>query len=198
VFSPDDRRVATASEDKTARIWDATNGQQLAVIVGHTDAVGTVAFSPNGAQLVTASDDKTARVWDSRSAPLAAQIRWTAAAQFDELSDTERLELGLASTGSRNEPRRAGAGRERPEALSRSAVAEESAASQERDLARRNAHLLEAFRDYSAAAELARRDGLPDDVWQDWRYRRASLARILARDGLMEQVAETYASVIRQ
>jgi hypothetical protein len=154
-----------------------------------------VAFSPDGRQLVTASDDRTARVWGSHSAALETQIGWSAAAQFDGLSSTERLQLGLPLTRPGSGGQRAGAGRERSEALSRSAVAEESAASREPDPVRKNAHLLEAFRGYAAAAELARRDGLPEEMWQDWRYRRASLARLLARAGLMEQVAGVYASV---
>jgi hypothetical protein len=35
----------------------------------------------------------------------------------------------------------------------------------------------------------------PDDAWRDWRYRRASLARVLALAGMMQEVAEEYARV---
>jgi WD40 repeat protein len=35
-FSPDGTRVVTASDDKTARVWDATTGKLVAVLRGHT------------------------------------------------------------------------------------------------------------------------------------------------------------------
>ena len=54
-FSPDGGRVATASEDKTARLWDAASGKQLAVLEGHTGQVLSVAFSPDGGRIATAS-----------------------------------------------------------------------------------------------------------------------------------------------
>jgi WD40 repeat protein len=37
VFSPDDRRVLTASDDCTARLWEAESGKLLATFEGHTD-----------------------------------------------------------------------------------------------------------------------------------------------------------------
>jgi len=37
-FSPDSKRIVTASADKTARVWDAESGRTLATLTGHTAA----------------------------------------------------------------------------------------------------------------------------------------------------------------
>ena len=63
-FSPDGRLLATASRDKTARLWDPATGECLRTLTGHEDAVWGVAFSPDGRLLATASYDETARLWD--------------------------------------------------------------------------------------------------------------------------------------
>ena len=64
VFSPDGRLVVTASDDGTARVWDATSGGLLRELRGHGESVNAAAFTPSGETVVTASDDRTARVWD--------------------------------------------------------------------------------------------------------------------------------------
>jgi WD40 repeat protein len=66
-FSPDGTRVVTASNDNTARIWDAKTGASLVTLVGHTDVVVSAAFSPDGTRILTASNDNTARVWDAKT-----------------------------------------------------------------------------------------------------------------------------------
>ncbi|HEY9631854.1 MAG TPA: AAA-like domain-containing protein [Coleofasciculaceae cyanobacterium] len=62
-FSPDGKYLATASNDKTARLWDLW-GNQIAEFTAHQDAVFSVSFSPDGNYIATASKDKTARLWD--------------------------------------------------------------------------------------------------------------------------------------
>ena len=65
-FSPDGRRIASASRDRTIRVWDATTGEIVAgPFTGHTDRVTSVAFSPDGQCIASASQDHTIRVWDS-------------------------------------------------------------------------------------------------------------------------------------
>jgi WD40 repeat protein len=66
-FSPDSRRVVTASADFTAVVWDFATGRQVAGPLKHEDQVRRAAFSPDGRWIVTASADKTARVWDAAS-----------------------------------------------------------------------------------------------------------------------------------
>ena len=63
-ISPDSRTLASASEDRTIRLWDTDSGRELMLLEGHTDWVTAVDFSPDGKQLVSASRDYTARLWD--------------------------------------------------------------------------------------------------------------------------------------
>ncbi len=69
-FSPDGQRIVTASDDNTAKLWDATRGKLLFSLDGHTERVNEAKFSPDGQRIVTASDDKTAKVWGATSGKL--------------------------------------------------------------------------------------------------------------------------------
>lgn len=62
-FSPINNHVATASADRTARLWNS-DGSALRTYGGHLDRLARIAFHPSGKYLGTASFDKTWRLWD--------------------------------------------------------------------------------------------------------------------------------------
>ena len=65
-FSPDGKRLASASVDQTVKVWDTTSGQETLTLKGHPSAVMGVGFSPDGKRLASASMDQTVKVWDAR------------------------------------------------------------------------------------------------------------------------------------
>ena len=67
VFSPDGALLATASDDRTAKLWSSTSGECLRSLAGHGKEVFGVAFSVDGELVVTASGDNTARLWSTTS-----------------------------------------------------------------------------------------------------------------------------------
>jgi len=78
VFSPDGTRIATASNDTKARLWDAATAKPLGEPMKHDHIVSCVAFDRDGARIATASFDHNARLW---ATPLALidDARWMAA-----------------------------------------------------------------------------------------------------------------------
>ncbi len=73
-FSPDGRRIVTASSDNTARVWDAESGKEIALLKAHERSVNSASFSYDGQRVVTASSDNTARVWDAESGKVIALL----------------------------------------------------------------------------------------------------------------------------
>ena len=67
MFSPDGRRVLTASNDNDAGIWDAATGKPVLVLAGHTNGIANAAFSRDGLKVVTASNDRTAIIWSAET-----------------------------------------------------------------------------------------------------------------------------------
>jgi WD40 repeat protein len=74
-FSPDDSRIVVALEDRTARVYAIAPTRELAIMIGHEEALFSASFSPDGARVATASHDKTARVWDTSSGREIAVLR---------------------------------------------------------------------------------------------------------------------------
>ena len=61
-FSPQGKTIATASADKTVKLWNL-NGREIQTLKGHHALVNSVVFSRDGQIIATASEDKTAKLW---------------------------------------------------------------------------------------------------------------------------------------
>jgi len=63
-FSPDGRLLASASFDKSLRLWDGVKGKALGILRGHVQAVYQVCWSSDSRMLVSGSKDSTLKVWN--------------------------------------------------------------------------------------------------------------------------------------
>ncbi len=70
-----DRLLASGHGDHTVRLWDASRGQWLKTLRGHTNWVWSVAFSPNGQLLASSSGDQTIRLWQPQSGHCVRVLR---------------------------------------------------------------------------------------------------------------------------
>jgi WD40 repeat protein len=77
-FFPEGTHIVTASDDRTARVWEAASGAERAVLRGHKGRM-RASFSPDGGRIVTASTDRTARVWEAATGRQVASIALDAA-----------------------------------------------------------------------------------------------------------------------
>jgi WD40 repeat protein/serine/threonine protein kinase len=84
-----------------------------------------------------------------------------------------------------------------PNALARFAARQDLAAAYEESPPKKTALQLKAFKFYAAAAERARLEDWPDSAWEVWRHRRATLARLLEREGMIGETAAAYSDVMR-
>ncbi|XP_074976961.1 notchless protein homolog 1 isoform X1 [Caretta caretta] len=74
LFSPDTRIIASASFDKSIKLWDGRTGKYLTSLRGHVSAVYQIAWSADSRLLVSGSSDSTLKVWDAKTRKLAIDL----------------------------------------------------------------------------------------------------------------------------
>ncbi|KAK7811882.1 putative wd repeat-containing protein alr2800, partial [Quercus suber] len=66
-FSPNKKVLASASHDRTVRLWDPQTGELIQKLEGHERGITSVAFAPDGQALASASNDQTVRLWNPQT-----------------------------------------------------------------------------------------------------------------------------------
>jgi WD40 repeat protein len=67
-FSPNGKVIASGTNYKTLRLWDAATGRAIGEpLIGHNNSVDSVAFSPDGKIIVSGSYDNNIMLWDAET-----------------------------------------------------------------------------------------------------------------------------------
>jgi len=74
-FTPDGKRVTSASGDGKIKIWDSTTGRELTTLEGHEGPVMALAVSPDGSQIASAGDGGAVKIWDVMSGEAIFEMR---------------------------------------------------------------------------------------------------------------------------
>ncbi|KAH8399525.1 hypothetical protein KR222_010816, partial [Zaprionus bogoriensis] len=98
-FSLNNKLLATASQDKTAKIWTADENTLLGVLRGHTRGVWCVRFSPVDQIVLTSSSDCSLRIWSVANFTCLKRLEQQCTILRVEFLDYGKLILSAASDG---------------------------------------------------------------------------------------------------
>ncbi|KAJ3117775.1 hypothetical protein HK098_006122, partial [Nowakowskiella sp. JEL0407] len=73
-FSPDGRMIASASFDKSVKLWDGRNGKFITTLRGHVGSVYQVCWSADSRQILSCSKDSTLKCWDLKTKQLKVEL----------------------------------------------------------------------------------------------------------------------------
>ncbi|HUY12108.1 MAG TPA: WD40 repeat domain-containing protein [Terriglobia bacterium] len=74
-FSQDNKKLVTACEDGTVRLWSVPDWKLVKTLTGHVGPVHWADFSPDGRWIASAGEDKTVRVWSAEDGKLVQVLR---------------------------------------------------------------------------------------------------------------------------
>jgi WD40 repeat protein/tetratricopeptide (TPR) repeat protein len=99
-FSPDGRRIFTASSDGTVRVWELAFDPPITPPLKHSSGVTHAELSPDGRRVLTASNDGTARVWNAAtSQPITPPLKHAGPVEWAEFSPEGRRVLTASGDG---------------------------------------------------------------------------------------------------
>ncbi|XP_059226358.1 transducin beta-like protein 3 [Stomoxys calcitrans] len=98
-FSPNNKVIATASQDKTAKLWSADNHSIIGTLRGHTRGVWSVRFSPTDQIILTTSSDCSLRLWSLTNLSCLKRLEQTSTVLRAEFLDHGKYILSSGSDG---------------------------------------------------------------------------------------------------
>ena len=90
-WSSDGKRLASASRDKTAKVFDLESGKRVVTFSGHSGSVNGVSFHPDGKQVYSTSDDKLLALWKIEDGKKSRDVHRFGAGVHKILSSGESL-----------------------------------------------------------------------------------------------------------
>jgi WD40 repeat protein len=110
-WSPDGQYIASAGDDQTVQVWEATTGKCVYVYHRHTDAICTVAWAPNSIHIASADNDGVARIWGVKTelsrlynghSDRVTAVAWSPDSQYiASASDDQTIHIWKAMDGQR-------------------------------------------------------------------------------------------------